>query len=331
MEAGVDRAEVSVLDAASVALARTVVRDLAAARGLSDEFAETVALVASELGWNQLRHAASGHMTVRAIERDGVPGLEVIARDAGPGIADPTAALAGAPSANGGLGGGLPGVRRLSDEVDFDVRWGERTRVWARKFAAPVRRRAEVAILGRGLERVSGDDGAFLRGDDALLLAVAYGLGHGVAAREASLAAVEVVEALPGDGEPAAILEACDGALADTRGAALAVVRLDERRGELAAAAVGDLAARVYGKERIEHLTPIAGVVGAPARRWRARVERLPVDADDLIVVFTDGLTERAHFADPLVRRQPPLVIAHHLLRHFGRAHDDALVLVARV
>jgi predicted ATP-dependent Lon-type protease len=47
--------------------------------------------------------------------------------------------------------------------------------------------------------------------------------------------------------------------------------------------------------------------------------------------MFSDGLTTRVDLAAELqLLRRHPVVIAEHLLEHFGRSNDDALVLVAR-
>jgi hypothetical protein len=46
--------------------------------------------------------------------------------------------------------------------------------------------------------------------------------------------------------------------------------------------------------------------------------------------MFTDGLASRLDpGADAALLREPPLVIAHALMTRYGRAHDDALVLIA--
>src|SRR6185503_17311143 len=102
---------------------------------------ESLAAAASELAHNQLAHAMRGHIALRAVDRAGVPGLEVIAADAGPGIADPARALRGEPRRAGSLGVGLSAAQRLSHEMDLDVRGGEGTCVRLRRFAAPVARR----------------------------------------------------------------------------------------------------------------------------------------------------------------------------------------------
>ncbi len=91
------------------------------------------ATAVSELARNILKYAGKGE--VRLTPLDGSrPGLEVMAIDRGPGIADTAAALSDHYSSGGTLGLGLPGVRRLMDEFELDSVVGEGTRVVARKW-----------------------------------------------------------------------------------------------------------------------------------------------------------------------------------------------------
>jgi anti-sigma regulatory factor (Ser/Thr protein kinase) len=164
-----DVESIPVRDEASVALVREAIRAEAAAIALERTRAESLVAAASEIAHNQIKHARGGEVLVRRIERAGTAGVEVLARDRGPGIADPTTALRGlVGAAGGGLGVGLSAVLRLADEVDFDVRRGEGTGIAARKFVTPTPRR-EVAVLGRPLpgEPESGDDAVFARAGGA--------------------------------------------------------------------------------------------------------------------------------------------------------------------
>jgi anti-sigma regulatory factor (Ser/Thr protein kinase) len=321
------------IDEASVSAARLSVR--AAGAGLDTALVESVALAASELVQNQLRHARRGQFAVLRVARGGVPGLEIIAADAGPGIASPTAALAGsarvglsAPS----LGEGLSAVRRMTQELDLDVRLGEGTCVRARAFAAPVARRREVGILGRGLreEPVSGDHAVFVRDEGALLLAVVDGLGHGPLARDASARAVETLLAHRGS-SPLLLLAACDAALAGTRGAVMSAARIDEEAGTIEHAGAGNVTTRVERFRRSRALGSAATTLGTRGVKQKPMAETTAFAPDEALILFTDGLTSRASAAgDAGAFREHPIAIAERLLADYGRDNDDALVLVAR-
>jgi anti-sigma regulatory factor (Ser/Thr protein kinase) len=325
---------IRVIDEASVSVVREAVRACAAQAGLNRDRAESLVNAASELAHNQLAHAHAGEVVVRPVSRSGTAGVEVLASDLGQGIADPTAALRGEGRSAGpgrrGLGVGLSAAYRLADEIDFDVRWGEGTVVAARKYAAPIPRR-EVAIVGRPCagERVIGDDALWLRDDLGLLCAVVDGLGHGPPAKTAAVEAMATVGRSPARAA-VDLLDACGAALGGTRGAVMSVVRVDEVARDLVHAGVGNVTSHLYQGKSTERFLASPGVLGAPGPRARVQERRVPLDARNLLVMFTDGLSSRLDAAgDPYLLREPPLVIAHRLLLAHGREHDDALVLVA--
>lgn len=64
-------------------------------------------------------------------------GLEIVVRDAGPGIADVDRALQDGYSSGTGLGMGLPGTRRLVDEMQIESTVGVGTTVTIRKWLRP--------------------------------------------------------------------------------------------------------------------------------------------------------------------------------------------------
>jgi anti-sigma regulatory factor (Ser/Thr protein kinase) len=325
---------VVVRDEADVSIARQAVRARAATQGLARDRAEALVTAVSEVAHNQLRHAGRGEMHVRSLERDGTKAVEVQARDRGGGIADPSAALrgrqAGAPATSAGLGIGLAGAYRLADEIDFDVRQGEGTTLWLRKFATPVPR-SEVAILGRPIdsERVSGDDACFARRSGGLLLAVADGLGHGPLAHEPAARAIALVAAAS-SAQPAELLHACQPALLQTRGAVMAIVHVQAGDGSLVHAGLGNVSCQLHGGRTVRRLPSNPGVVGQAGGPLRVHEYVEPLEGRYVLAMFTDGLTSRLDLgADPALLREPPLVIAHQLLVQHGRSHDDALVLVA--
>lgn len=321
------------IDEASVSAAREDVRACGAAAGLDRTLVERVVVAASELVTNQLRHARQGRFAARRIERAGVPGIEIIAADRGPGIADPAQALAGSGPSATSLGEGLSAARRMTHEMDIDVRRGEGTCVRARAYAeAPTQRRREVGVLGRALpgELLSGDHASFVRGDDTLAVTVVDGIGHGPLARDASNHAVAGFLAQP-LGSPALTLDACDRAVASTRGAVMAVARLDERTGLLEQAGVGNVTTRI---ERFRHSRILAGssaTLGGRGLRRRPLAESLTLTPTEVLLMYTDGLTTRVDLSqEPEILREHPIVIAQRVMTGYARPNDDALVLVAR-
>jgi anti-sigma regulatory factor (Ser/Thr protein kinase) len=332
-------AATSILDEASVALARRDVRALATQVGMAPSASGSLVNIVSELAHNQLAHARDGHIAMRAVERDGVSGVEIIAADGGGGIEDPSTALAGAARSMGradeakrSLGIGLAAVLELADETDFDVRVGEGTCVRARKFGTSVRRRREVGIYGRPIpgEPVSGDHAGFVRADENLLVALVDGLGHGPDARKAADIAIAQLCARP-TAALDAMLDDCHLALHKSRGAVGGVARVHEEHTELEAAGVGNVTLQVVDIQGARRVMGSSRVLGAPGP-WRSpKRELLPIGSREVLILFSDGLSSRVDMSQHAeLLREHPIVIASQLVQRFARNTDDVLVLVAR-
>ena len=117
-----------------VILARQKGRELAAALGFGPTDLTLIATAISELTRNIVLYAKRGRIVLRGIEQDGKRGIVVVARDDGPGIPNVAAALQSGFSTSGGLGLGLPGVRRLTDEFDIVSEVGRGTTVTVKKW-----------------------------------------------------------------------------------------------------------------------------------------------------------------------------------------------------
>lgn len=107
--------------------------NLAQQLGFTRGAAYRLATAVSELATNLVFHAVGGGVIhLSPVTRDGRVGIEVVAEDHGPGIADLALAMTDGHSTNGGLGSGLPGCRRLVDEFEIQSAAGQGTRVMVR-------------------------------------------------------------------------------------------------------------------------------------------------------------------------------------------------------
>ncbi len=117
-----------------VVQARQQGRLLALQLGFSVGEAALIATAISELARNIVSYAGHGMVTLRQSSAGGRVNLTIIARDHGPGIADVALALRDGYSSSGGLGLGLPGVRRLMDDFEIDSEPDRGTTVMVRKW-----------------------------------------------------------------------------------------------------------------------------------------------------------------------------------------------------
>ncbi len=116
-----------------IVAARSAARELAVRAGFTGADLTMLATAVSEVARNIVRFASNGEVTVELLERPR-PGIRVVARDTGPGIADVDRALQDGYSTYQGLGLGLPGARRLMDEFNIVSETGHGTTVSMTKW-----------------------------------------------------------------------------------------------------------------------------------------------------------------------------------------------------
>ena len=131
-----DEIRVAIRTDADVVTARQEARTMGADLGFSSTDLTLLATAISEVARNITTYAGEGEVTLRVLTEDGRQGIEVLAVDDGPGIADVELAMQDGYTTGNGLGLGLPGTRRLVDGFDLRTRPGAGTSVrlvkWSR-------------------------------------------------------------------------------------------------------------------------------------------------------------------------------------------------------
>jgi anti-sigma regulatory factor (Ser/Thr protein kinase) len=323
-----------VCEPTDVAEARRVASRAAESSGLSSLETANVALAATELASNLLKHAKSGRLFVRRLEHHAAIGLELSALDRGPGMANVAQCMRDGYSTAGSAGTGLGAIKRLAQQFDIYSSPGQGTSVLAQFWAGARLEQPEGALEFGAVclpipgELVSGDawDVDWVRGKFTCV--VVDGLGHGPIAAQAAAAALASLREHRGE-TPAEIVERAHGALRSTRGAALAVAAIDSAKGVIRFCGVGNISARVQSEGKSRHMVSQNGIVGQDTRKLSEFT--YPWTADALLVMHSDGLTSRWDLNDyaALCRRHPAL-IAGVLFRDFARGRDDATILVAK-
>ncbi|MBM0744112.1 anti-sigma regulatory factor [Phormidium sp. CLA17] len=119
----------SIQSSADVVLVRQAVRHFAIAIGFGLVDQTKIVTAASELARNTLDYGGGGTMTLETLQKLGRRGLKLIFEDKGPGIPDIELALKDGFTTGGGLGMGLSGSKRLSNEFEIESVVGEGTRI----------------------------------------------------------------------------------------------------------------------------------------------------------------------------------------------------------
>jgi serine/threonine-protein kinase RsbT len=123
-----------------VVTARQRAREMAGALELTSTDQTLLATAISEVARNITTYAKRGEVLLSVVhDDDGREGIQVIARDQGPGIENVELAMQDGYTSGGGLGLGLPGARRLVDDFHIETAPGQGTTVtlvmWARPNA----------------------------------------------------------------------------------------------------------------------------------------------------------------------------------------------------
>jgi len=320
--------------ASDIAAARRAGQKLADELGFDEVQAGRLAIVITEAGTNILKHAGEGMLYImRAQSGASMAGIDVLAIDKGPGIADFAFSFQDGVSTAGTAGNGLGALRRQSDEFDF---WSMRgkgaaffMRLW-RGSPPPEPCGVEVGALyvPLGGEEECGDGWAASCGPDGATLLGVDGLGHGPEAAKAARAAVHALERRPSSA-PGEVLHAAHEALRITRGAALSVARIDYAGNDVRFAGIGNVSCVVHDGGSRRALVSHNGIVGANMRKVQEFSTECPPGA--LVILHSDGVQTQWDLNDyPGLHGRVPVLVAGILMRDFIRGRDDALVLVGR-
>lgn len=108
---------------------RQKVRVAAVEVGLSLVDQTKIVTAASELARNTLDYGGGGDVRIETVEERGRRGVRLTFEDRGPGIPDIARAMTDKFTTGGGLGLGLGGAKRLSNEFHIDSTPGIGTRI----------------------------------------------------------------------------------------------------------------------------------------------------------------------------------------------------------
>jgi anti-sigma regulatory factor (Ser/Thr protein kinase) len=319
-------------DRSHIGEARRAGTEIAQALGLAADLTGKVALAITEAGTNISKHAGQGRIVLRQLALGPVHGLEILALDRGPGIADIAASLRDGQSTAGSQGTGLGALSRLPHEFDLYSRPQRGTALrlvfWAKSPAPATGLEVGAVSVPKSGEAVCGDQWALESDGHRATALIADGLGHGIEAAKAARAATQVLAQNP-LGPPGALIAACHEALTTTRGAAVSVVRLDPGAGTGTVAGVGNISGRVHVGTVVRNLVSHNGTVGHTVRRIQEFT--FPFPADALLVMHSDGLVTHWNLADyPGLASKHAGLIAGVLYRDHDRGRDDVTVVVVR-
>jgi serine/threonine-protein kinase RsbT len=125
----VDRFVQSIQSSEDVVRVRQIARERAVSQGFTLVDQTKLVTAASELARNTLEYGGGGEVTVETLNDGSRRGVRLTFADKGPGIENLELALKDGYTTGSGLGLGLSGAKRLSNEFEIDSKPGEGTRV----------------------------------------------------------------------------------------------------------------------------------------------------------------------------------------------------------
>ena len=319
-------------DPTCIAQARSQMKAAATALGLNDDERERAAIVATELTSNIIKHVGQGEIVVQTFDDADGTGVELLALDSGPGMADVSRSMEDGYSTAGSAGTGLGAVSRLADVFAIYTRPGKGMVALAR--IARKRSAAVARFVSCGLaqpipgERVCGDAYAVVQQSNVASALIVDGLGHGVHAADAADRAASVFRS-NGVTAPQRVMETMHQALRPTRGAAAASARVDVAAGVIRYCGVGNIVGAVVERGVTRRMVSYDGTIGHIASR--IRMLEYPFAVPPLVILHSDGLQSRWAFEDyPGLSENHPAVVAGVLFRDFRRGRDDASIVVLK-
>jgi anti-sigma regulatory factor (Ser/Thr protein kinase) len=331
---------VPITEPSQVAAARRTALQMTHSLGLSETETGALALVVTEAATNLVKHAQAGQLLLRALDEAEGPGVELLALDMGPGMANVEQCLQDGYSTVGSPGTGLGAITRLATLWDLYSVPGQGTALLAqvvhragRTPAGQSPRRSAPAPLAVGVvcvpypgETVCGDAWMVAQQGERCLVLVVDGLGHGPAAADAARAVVQACRQ-HSTRTPEELLAVAHTAAQGTRGAAVGLAEINTTTRRLCFAGVGNIAGIIWTAIGSRGLASHNGIIGHDMRRRQAFT--YPWSPDAVVVLHSDGLQTRWRLdAYPGLARRHPSLIAGVLYRDFARGRDDVTVLV---
>ncbi len=129
-----DRSSVKIYMEWDIVAARQLGRNEAKKLGFGTVDQARITTAISELARNIYLYAGKGEIEIERISYKGLSGITIIASDDGPGISDVRKVMEDGYTTSGGLGAGMPGVKRLMDEFKIETELGVGTKITATKW-----------------------------------------------------------------------------------------------------------------------------------------------------------------------------------------------------
>ncbi len=323
-------------DRSYVSYIKREIHHLVTGKGFSPNKVGEVDIVIAELTSNLIKFADEGVLLYRTGYDEAGDFFEVFCMDNGHGISDLAKMLRDGVSTSDTLGQGLGAIKRLSHSSSIYTLPGWGTIMYSRVY------KTEVAPGKPGMvdlgavqvccpgETVCGDGYSMKKIGNGMQFLMGDGLGHGVNAHEAAIAAIKAFKSCR-ELSPAEVLRHIHENVKKTRGLVATVAYVDFTAKKWHMCGVGNISTvlltGLYGKAH----TPYNGIVGMNIPRT-LNDTMLDLEKYQTLIMHSDGLRSRWNLTSlPGILKHDPNVIAAALYKDNARFNDDMSVLAAKI
>jgi anti-sigma regulatory factor (Ser/Thr protein kinase) len=336
--------KIIVSDHAHVGEARRLATFRATEAGFDTSEIAKIAIIVTEAAMNIIKHAKrEGEILIEVFQDSFNAVFQLYAIDQGPGVSNTKVCFEDGYSTANTPGTGLGAIKRLSSQFDFYSSPGQGTLLWAKIEKNLLLKKSVltdadppclfewgVICIPVAQEEVSGDAwSTYTMPGGTQLFMVADGLGHGPDAHFAASEAVRIFNE-KSNASLTEILLAQHMALKKTRGAAIAIIKIDPLCQQATYLGVGNISGTILTPLKNYNMLSYNGIVGHQFRTIHEMT--YPFNNKSILVMHSDGLSnqwEKTYSSELL--RQSPATIAGLLYRGFKRKKDDTCVLVAKI
>ncbi|WP_018409413.1 ATP-binding SpoIIE family protein phosphatase [Methylocystis rosea] len=319
-------------DPSRVAEVRRAATQLALSQDFPEEAVGRIAIVATELATNILKHAGKGEFSINLFDDADGQGVELMALDRGPGLVDVAKCLGDGYSTFGSRGSGLGAAQRLSSVFGIYSKPSMGAAVLARFRRNGAASKTQfvtgsVVVTCPG-ESICGDAWTATENGGKIDVLVVDGTGHGPFASEAGARALSTFSSCKNQ-TVAQHVERIHQGLRPTRGAAVGLARLTVASGQVEFCGVGNISGAIIGAAEARSLVSYNGMAGNGTPT--IRTFQYSLAPGGVIILHSDGLSARWNVAQyPGLFGAHPALIAGVLARDYRRGRDDATVVVLR-
>lgn len=323
-------------DRSYFSLIKKEIHRLANEAGINAERINELDIIVAEMTSNLFKYSDDGEILMGTFLNEGLPYIELISIDNGPGIANPARMLQDGVSTSNTLGHGLGSMKRLSDtfELYSQIGWG--TIVLSRIYNSPPKSNVKNQVVMRPIvvakpgETLSGDGFVYKKTDKFIKFMLADGLGHGPEANKAINEAAGVFKIFP-DYSPTETLRFIHSDIKKTRGAVINIVGYDFNAKTWISAGIGNIAVRFMGPATFKNHMSYNGIVGHNIPNTM-NDQQYPAGQYNQVMLCSDGIKTRIDMVKyPQISKYDQTILAAAIYKDHARRNDDMSVVLAKI